>query len=248
MTIMEHYRSCGETILSLLNHAVDDVEVVTAKMRNKEDNNAYRLLSVDDGDALCIPSLAYRLILERCVLQLGSWKGEIKEAAIALEDVWEEFFDAIGNRIREAHADLENARKCWAVVNELLQSHLESDNIGVDPDKTAKGALRRFETAIGCLSDAMREELVGDEIEIPLSKQQDDIRFRAVSLIRGLLMHANQKKVEAVSAVHHLLWKEFEKVGLSCKIGSIRQLLYGERFADSPPADEDTLREYNLIK
>lgn len=238
----------GDKIAEWLDRATECVENVSAEMANKENNNAYRFLSTDNPEGLRVPLLLYQNLLATPSLPLGNKQQEIIRAVEELGDAWDGLFDAVGQRIKEAHADLEDVRNCCAEANELLQSHLGSDDIGVAPDKTAKGAIRRFEAAIGSLSVAMREELVGEEPTISGTEQKDNIRFLALSLIKGLVHHFNWSQAEAVSAVHARLWQEFKKVGLKCGEENFRQLQYKGKVTDAPYADIEKLREYNLIK
>lgn len=236
-----------ETIISYLEKAIDSIEFMSAAMANKDDNNAYRLLSSDNADGVQIPLCLYGEILGMQGFPLGKKQQEVVEVAEDLGEAWDELFDAIGQRIRECHDALEDARNACNRANESLIVLLKS-KVGTPPAKNAKSVVRALNTAIADLSAAMRKELATPEPEEPGKHQRDNIRLLAVSLIKGYSNFHNANYSDGVEAVHKLLWKKFRKLGLSDEDESFRHLLYEDKFKDANPADKNELRKYGLIK
>lgn len=82
--------------------------------------------------------------------------------------------------------------------------------------------------------------------EIPLSVRQDEIRLRAVSLMRGWQRKTSCKTKEAIDVVQKALWKEFDECGLKSATNNFKALLYMQKFKSSPPADDDDLKAAHL--
>lgn len=236
-----------ETIISYLDKAIERIEFMSVAMANKDDNNAYRLLSSDNADGVQIPLCLYREFLGLQGFPLGKNQQEVVEAAEDLGEAWGDLFDAIGQRIRQSHDALEDARNACDRANESLIVLLKSD-VGTPPAKNTKSVVRALNTAIANLSAAMRRELAAPEPEEPGKCQRDSIRLLAVSLIKGYSNFHNANYSEGVEAVHKLLWKRFRKLGLSDGDESFRHLLYEDKFKDANPADENELRKHGLIK
>lgn len=84
------------------------------------------------------------------------------------------------------------------------------------------------------------------EKEPPLAIQRDEIRRRAVSLMRGYQRKYDCTTSLALKVVQNALWKQFEHVGLKSGINNFKFLFYSSRFRGSPPADEDELKRAGL--
>ncbi len=236
-----------ETIISHLDKAIDSIEFMSVAMANKDDNNAYRLLSADNAEGIQVPLSLYRGFLDMVAPPLGKKQQEVVALAEELGETWGELFDAIGQRIRKSHEALEEARNACNRANESLVVLLQS-KAGTPPAKNAKSVVRALNKAITNLSAAMRKELAGPEPEEPGKHQRDVIRLLAVSLIKGYSIFHNANYSDGVDAVHKLLWKKFRKLGLSDGDESFRHLLYEDKFKDAKPADENELRKHRLIK
>lgn len=236
-----------ETIIGHLDKAIERIEFVSVAMTNTNDNNAYRLLSIDNADGIQIPLLLYRDILGLPGLALGKKQQDVIDAAEDLGEAWNELFDAIGQRIRKSHDVLESARNACNLANESLLVLLKS-KVGTAPSKKSKSVSRAFNTAIYNLALAMRGELATPVPVKPGKIQQDEIRHLAVSLMKGYRKHCGGTYTNAEDAVRGVLWQEFNNLGLACSDADFHQLRYNDKFKHSEAATEVKLREYNLMK
>lgn len=66
-----------------------------------------------------------------------------------------------------------------------------------------------------------------------LLARQDEVRRRAVSLMKGFRRETNCTWTEAEDAVLRELWHEFEAAGLKPSKANIHQLRYSAKFADA---------------
>ena len=147
-----------ERIISCLEKAIESIEFVSVAMADKNDNNAYRLLSSDNVDGIQMPLCLYRDFLDKVAFPLGSKQQEVVEVAEDLGEAWCGLFDAIGQRIRKSHDALEAARTACNRANESLLDLLKS-KVGSPPANNAESIVRELNTAISNLSTAMRKEL-----------------------------------------------------------------------------------------
>ena len=235
-----------ETIISYLDKAIERIEFMSVAMANKDDNNAYRLLSSDNADGIQIPLCLYGEILGMHGFPLGKKQQEVIEVAEDLGETWCGLFDAIGQRIRKSHDALEDARNACNRANESLIVLLKS-KVGTPPAKNAKSVVRALNTAIANLSAAMRKELASPPPPKPGSVQKDNIRLLAVSLMKGFRKHCGGRYADAEEAVRKVLWQKFDMLGLACSNADLHQLRYNDKFKHADAATEDELREHDLL-
>ena len=235
-----------ETIISYLDKAIERIEFMSVAMANKDDNNAYRLLSSDNADGIQIPLSLYRDFLGKVGLPLGKKQQEVIEAAEDLGEMWRDLFNAIGQRIRKSHDALEEARNACDRANESLLAFLKS-KVGTPPAKNTKSVVRALNTAIADLSAAMRKELASPPPPKPGSVQKDNIRLLAVSLMKGFRKHCGGRYADAEEAVRKGLWQKFDMLGLACSNADLHQLRYNDKFKHADAATEDELHEHDLL-
>lgn len=235
-----------ETIISYLDKAIERIEFMSVAMTNKDDNNAYRLLSSENADGIQIPLCLYRDFLGLHGFPLGTKQQEVVEVAEELGEAWSRLFDAIGQRIRKSHEALEEARSACNRANESLIVLLQS-KVGSEPTKNAKSVVRKLNSAIANLSTAMRRELASPPPPKPGSVRKDDIRLLAVSLMKGFRKHCGGRYADAEEAVRKVLWQKFDSLGLACSKADLHQLRYNDKFKHADAATEDKLREHDLL-
>ena len=235
-----------ETIISHLDKAIDSIEFMSVAMANKDDNNAYRLLSSDNADGIQIPLSLYRDFLGKVGLPLGKKQQEVIEAAEDLGETWCGLFDAIGQRIRKSHDALEDARNACDRANESLLAFLKS-KVGTPPAKNTKSVVLALNTAIADLSAAMRKELASPPPPKPGKIRKDEIRLLAVSLIKGYFQHCGGTYSDAEREVQKVLRLKFDALGLASDEKDFHQLRYNDKFKHADAATEDELREHDLL-
>ena len=235
-----------DTIISYLDKAIERIEFMSVAMTNKDDNNAYRLLSSENADGIQIPLCLYRDFLGLHGFPLGTKQQEVVEVAEELGEAWGDLFDAIGQRIRKSHDALEDARNACNLANESLLDLLKS-TVGSPPAKNAKSVVRKLNTAIANLSTAMRKELASPPPPKPGRIQKDEIRCLAVSLIKGFCKHCGGTYSDAEREVRKVLWQKFDALGLACREQDFHQLRDNDKFKHADAATEDELREHDLL-